>query len=405
MTTIASLHIGYEILTGRCVNQHQHSIAAFLRPFGHSLNMSLSVHDDVTAINQALHLLSQSNSHIIVTGGLGPTRDDCTRDAITQFTQQPLCTNDDAKQWVQSYFKSQNKPLTPTHHSLFTLPKTAIPLNNPIGAAPGFSIIHNNCALVALPGVPSELTSMLFHLSDWIPANRSCSQHTFHCFGIGESQLESLIQQQSDIPLESLHFQIKFPCIDLTLDTHHLPDNHPPDLTLDTLRHLISDYCYSETNANFPDVISQRLFEQEATISCAESCTSGLISSLFGQVPGISAALKGGIIAYENKVKTHTLQVNSELINQQGAVSDAVARQMASNCQKIMNSTYAISTTGIAGPTGGSPDKPVGTVFIGIATKDKIITEHHVFQGNRSQVQTRTAYTALNMLYRHFLIQ
>ncbi|RAP31954.1 competence/damage-inducible protein A [Candidatus Marinamargulisbacteria bacterium SCGC AG-414-C22] len=404
---IECLFIGDELLDGRTLNTNAQTIAQHLNNHGFNISKTTTVGDHHDHLEQAIKGCLTKAKVIITTGGLGPTEDDRTTQIIAKATQRKLQRDSGSYNTIKNYFESSGRTFPQTNAKQADFPEGALILDNPNGTAPGFALDHQHTWIFCLPGVPSEMKPMLLnhvipllhkHLSEFQnPTKVTC----FKCYGIGESHLMETLQDLYPLPQGiSISFQAKFPEIHLRLhgDTNSVNKDDYDDLC-QTIQKRLSSICFSTNEKiSYLDYCVHILKEQQQTIALAESCTGGLISYLLSTVPGASDILDCNFITYSNQSKTALLAVSPAILAKHGAVSGAVAEAMAKGALEHSEASIGLAVTGIAGPDGGSNDKPVGTVFIGLATKNNVGHFQHCFSTNRKKFQTLVAYQALHYL-------
>jgi len=389
--------IGDELLNGTITDTNGQWLCDQLRGMGARVRWKQTVADHINDIVEALNRASERASLVVVGGGLGGTSDDMTTEAAAQLTAQPLKLHTTLLTEIEQKRASHGRTLHESDKTLAQLPQTAQPLNNAVGLAPGFQIEHNDCILYFLPGVPREWKRMI--TDHVLPHVRQHLEHVSHertwkFFGFTESALATIAQPIADNGVE-LHFRAHFPEIHLRA-TSSEPEAliHFGERLMAQSRHR----CFGGAQDRFPAVINQALQDRGWTLSIAESCTGGLISQMVTSEPGASAIFQYGAITYANEAKQNAIAVDPTLLQTHGAVSEPVVRAMAIGIRNRAKSTLGIATSGIAGPDGGTEEKPVGTVHLALATPDTVIHRHHQFRGNREIVRKLAAYTALNLV-------
>ncbi len=400
--------IGDEILIGQIVDTNSAWMAQQLNAEGIAVKQITSVSDTKEAIINALNEAKQRVDIILITGGLGPTKDDITKSALSEYFNSPLRFDDQTYKNVKELFKSRGiQNVREINKSQAEVPEKCTVLNNPLGTAPGMWFDSENKIFVSMPGVPYEMKAMM--TNEVLPQLKarfkmpSIVHKTILTQGIGESFLSEMISEWEDhLPSNIKLAYLPSPgSVRLRLsgigEDRHLLDKLIAD-ELEKVKVLIGDYIYGYDNDTLESLAGELLKKQGKTVSTAESCTGGYIAHLITGIAGSSAYYLGSMIAYSNESKEKLLTVSHETIVQYGAVSEQVVIEMAKGVQGKLQSDYAIACTGIAGPGGGTPDKPVGTVWIAIATPQKISTQHFLFGNNRERNIHKTALAALNML-------
>ena len=346
-------------------------------------------------------LMQKDYDYVFITGGLGPTHDDVTREALVKlFNKKLIFLEDRHKSLEEKYLKKRKKQKISKSQSKILSNSTAI--DNYVGTALGMLIKENNTEVVILPGVPNEMNQMLLSYLNQkgfeVAVNHIV---TINTAGIYESKVSEKIQHI--IKNYKNHFSfsylpsyegVKIRITSLNKDENDI--QKPQKKIIESL----SDHVYGLDDVKLEEIISNLIINKELKISLAESCTGGFIAKSITDVPGSSKYFLGSIVAYNNGIKENILEIPSKIINQYGAVSRQVAESMAINVSKKFNSDISISCTGISGPTGGTNEKPVGTVYISIKYLDKLVTKKFIFKLDRKLHRIITKQTALYMLWR-----
>lgn len=401
--------IGDEILIGQIVDTNSAWIAQQLNLAGIKVKQITSVSDDRQHILNALKEASQRADIILVTGGLGPTKDDITKKTLAEYFNVGLRTDDDALENVIRIFSKYKSPMLETNLRQAEVLENCTTLLNSNGTAPGMWIESGNKIYVSMPGVPFEMMYLMDELV--IPKIRasfkleSIVHHTILTAGIGESLLADKISavEESLPPHISLAYLPKLGIVRLRLsgrgsDAAKLKDEIA--VYASRIIEQVSEFVITEGDVPFEKAILDYMELQGLTLSTAESCTGGYISHLLTQHPGSSKVFLGGAVSYSNDLKSIMLAVPEEIIYEYGAVSEETVVEMASGAKANFKSDYAISVSGIAGPDGGTEEKPVGTVWIAIAGKTKTISRKFQFGNKRIQNIERSAINALFLLHK-----
>ncbi|MFN3821305.1 MAG: competence/damage-inducible protein A [bacterium] len=398
--------IGDEILLGQISEGHTQWIGRQLGELGLRLSEVRIVGDRVEMISEAVKSAWSRADVVILTGGLGPTPDDCTRFAISSVLGRPLVTHTSSQEKILERFRIRGVTPTAGWEVMAMVPEGSEVLPNDHGAAPGFLIIQDNRLLFVLPGVPSEMQPMF--RSYVIPHLKNRRRgtflaHTFYTAGAGEAYLAELIGPPDQLQPAQLAY---LPSIDngvrIRVEMEGEEEMEVEAILkerLETVRHRIKDYIFAEEPQSLEEVVLKMLTEKGWRLALAESCTGGLLASRLISVPGASEVVDRGFITYSNESKMEELGVDGEIIERYGAVSEECARSMAEGARKYSGGEMAISITGIAGPTGGSPTKPVGLVFIGISHPQGTEVFRHQFVGDREENRRRSAWAALVHLW------
>lgn len=400
------ISIGNELLSGY-ENTNASWLAGQLYENGISVQKIHTIADNKNAIAHCLEECIQNADIVISTGGLGPTKDDITKQVLCKYFKCGLKFSHSAYGHIEKLFKLRGLVVTQTNKKQAEIPEMAKAIPNIMGTAPGLWFDIENKTYIALPGVPFE---MMFMLENFIiPKLKSkyklplLYSRTILTHGVGESFLADMLQDwEKSIPKNIKLAYLPTPGI-VKLQLSGVENGEGlTETTIDnlvnTLKDVIPQFIFGHDKQTLQEIVGGQLIANEATISVAESCTGGYISHLITSCPGSSEYFKGSIIAYSNKVKTKQLNIDSSLIEKHGAVSKEVAVAMALNLRELLGSTYSIAATGIAGPGGGTKDKPVGTVWLAVASPSNYKAEKFLFGENRNINIKKAALTALNMM-------
>ena len=404
--------IGDEILIGQIVDTNSAWMAQQLNLCGFSVKQISSVSDQESHILNALKEASNRASVVLITGGLGPTKDDITKKTLCKYFNTALVLNEDVYKDVEQLFKERGYEVTALNRGQAEVPANSIAIRNAVGTAPGMWFENNGVVYISMPGVPYEMMHMMEHsilpkLKGYFKAP-FILHHTLLTQGIGESRLaEEIDEWEGALPSYiKLAYLPSVSSVRLRLsgfgdDKNQLEFEFQKQLNL--LRLLVSKYCFGENLETLETVVGQLLKSSNKTLATAESCTGGQIASAITKVPGCSAYFKGSIVSYANEIKEHFLNVSKDDLINYGAVSKQVVESMAIGVVNAMNVDYAIATSGIAGPDGGSDEKPVGTVWIAVADKHKVFAKQFLFGKNRERTIQAATLTSLNLLRRFIL--
>lgn len=405
---VTIINIGDELLIGQVVNTNASTMARMLTEAGMEVGKTVVVGDSRDDIWQAVDAAMHSSDTVLVTGGLGPTKDDITKKLLCEYFGSGLVESEVALENVKRLFAVRGFELTPVNRAQALVPKCCEVLNNDVGTAPCMWFEREGKVLVSLPGVPHEM--------EWLMANRVIPklQETFRMEtiinkniltqGIGESFLSDLIEpwelalpeciRLAYLPVAGMT-KLRLTCR-ITLDNPETPDI--PEL-LQGLYKIAGPYIVGEDCETLAELVHKTLTERGLTLATAESCTGGTIASQLTAQAGASAYFKGGVVAYSNEVKECALGVQHSTLEAHGAVSEETAREMAEGVRKRLGADLAIATTGIAGPDGGTKEKPVGTVWIAVADATHTEAQLLSFPGRRRQQNIdRTVNQAFSML-------
>jgi len=409
----AILVIGDEILSGNVQDTNSSFAARLLFQNNISLAHILTVADTENAIKQGIEYLFERADFIISSGGLGPTRDDVTKTAIVSYFNTELVFDQSIYDDLTARYARQGKPLNDLNRGQAMVPKSAEIMENKVGTAPIFWMEKEDKVLVTLPGVPSEMRYMFENVLLPRVVERFGSEKigriTLQVIGIPESDLAiKLVEVENQIEgasNENERYKLAYLPAMGTIRLQIIGsgnDSAKIEAKINDFKEQIlskaGKYIYAEGDDGISTYIGRILREKHATISTAESCTGGYLAHLITSVPGSSDYYQGSIISYANEVKTQELGVSESTLNQFGAVSEETCKEMVSGCLKKFNTTYAVVTTGIAGPTGCTEGKPVGLVWIGVGNKDKMVVQSFQFRRNRVENIHLFAVSALDML-------
>lgn len=394
--------VGTELLLGSVVNTNAAFISEKLSTMGISLYRQTVVGDNFQRIKDALNLAFKSADLVIMSGGLGPTQDDLTKEAACEYFGQKMVLHHPSLDRIKSYFN--DKPLSKFNEKQAMFPVNAIVLDNDNGTAPGAILEKDGKRVVLLPGPPNELHPMfekvLTYLSNF--QDGVFFSKELKLFGIGESTvveiIEDVIENQTN-PTVAPYAGDAEVKLRITASADSIDKAKRLIMSVEKqIRDKVGEYIYGTDNDTLEKVVVQKLIEKNLTLSIAESCTGGLLSSTIVDVSGASKTFLGGFITYSNEEKINRLGVDEEILKEHGVVSSQTAEAMAKGVCKQVGTNIGISTTGIAGPTGGTKEKPVGTVFIALCYNDKVISKRFLFRGNREKIRIRTVKMALKML-------
>lgn len=411
----ALLAIGDEVLRGEVVNTNCTFIADRLFEAGFTVSEQVVVSDDPVDIRAALVRLRASVDVIVATGGLGPTEDDRTVDVVADVFGTGTVPDEPSLGAMKKRFATHGFELTPNNLRQVRIPVGAKALPNTAGIAPGFVVRLGGADAYFLPGVPREMERMFLdevmprlavHLAEaGVPR---AAVRTWHVYGMGESHIDHrLAGLLTGVQGATLHFRTSHPVnhVKVVVRGKSVEEEQATLERIDgELRKRIGPGIYAVDGASFPGAVAKSLRAQEppATLAIAESCTGGLAGQLVTSEPGSSEFFRGSIVAYADEVKMGVLGVKSETLADFGAVSEPVAREMAEGAKRVCGSSVAVAITGVAGPGGGTPDKPVGTVCFAVCGPGTTRTSTKLFAGNRERVRMAAAYYALDLARRYF---
>ncbi len=407
------LTIGNEILIGQIINTNAVWMAQQLNLIGVSVIHMSSVADERSAILKAFDDASQRADIVLITGGLGPTKDDITKKTFCDYFETDLILDDNVLNDVADFFAKRNKVVTDINKNQALVPKGCLVMRNSNGTAPGMWMKKNKTIFMSMPGVPYEMQMMM--TTGVIPEikKRFTLPFIYHktilTQGIGESILSELISDWEDSLTEKeigLAYLPSPGMVRLRLSSKGLNEAElirKIETEVENIKPLIEKYIYGyeeygKGQPKMEEILGKLLLEKNLTLGLAESCTGGYISHLITSVAGSSAYYNGCIVPYHNEFKQALLKVDPTIFEKYGAVSEACVRAMAKETLTVFKSDVAIAVSGIAGPAGGTTDKPVGTTWIAVAHHDEIIVKCFVFGDDRQRNIHMTASTAMNML-------
>ncbi len=409
------ISIGDEILIGQISNTNSQFIAEKLFSIGIPVKKIITIGDTKEELVAELNDSLLNFDVTVITGGLGPTHDDLTKPVMTEFFGDELITDENVLENVRNIFKSRGIKMPEINREQALVPKNAMIIWNRNGTAPGMYFEKEGKHFISLPGVPFEMKPML--VDSVIPMLREkftdkidyvIKSKTILTTGIGESSLFELIGDIKQLTGDDKLAFLPSPTgVRLRIDICASDEEHAKaKLTIveNKLKEKIGDYIFGYNDDLLEEIAGKILTEKNLTLSTAESCTGGLLASLITDISGSSKYFLGGVNVYSNESKINILKVDTDLIQKKGAVSEEVALQMALNVRKMFGSDYSLSITGIAGPEGGSSEKPVGLVYIGFSSKEKQYSRKYLFGNRRDNNKLRAAKMALEILRKELLI-
>tara|TARA_R110002072_G_scaffold213_12_gene1545 strand:+ start:2205 stop:3491 length:1287 start_codon:yes stop_codon:yes gene_type:complete len=397
---------GNEIMSGDTVDSNSAMIAQRLGELAIGVHRKVTVGDDVPLLQAELSAMINDAELVIVNGGLGPTIDDLTAEILAAVAGVPLEEHPQAVAHLQQWCAKRNLQLNAANLKQAMLPAGASIVDNPVGSAVGFEMTVGSCRVICTPGVPGELRAMLDGIVADLaarlqrPTERSILR--LQTFGLGESTAQQIITDEiPDWPAEvQLGFRAGAPQMEIKLSINSAAAADAQRHCRDQLQRLFGDHIIGEGDLTLAQRVLQLLRERNATLTTAESCTGGLIASQLTRVPGSSEGFHAGFVTYSNAIKQSVLGVREDTLAQHGAVSEDVVREMALGALDRASADYAIAVSGIAGPDGGSPEKPVGTVWVAWGDRNHIRTRGLCWPVERTLFQTMIAAAGLDMIRR-----
>jgi nicotinamide-nucleotide amidase len=397
---------GDEVMRGIIADTNTAMTASRLYPLGFSLRRTTAVGDREADIVAALRETSSRADFCIVSGGLGPTSDDLTAACAAQAAGVTMRRHEP---WIQHLHQRwakirPNEPIPQNNLRQADVPETAEVLGNPDGSAPAFSLRIGRCLFFFLPGVPREYHRLVQEvvIPRLLQPGVVLRSRILQCYGVTESKLDEMVT-----PIREAHPEVRFGF------RTRFPENHlslaalAPDAAIaeaalarveKLCREVLGDLVYGQDGVTFAQAVGERLTARKETVCSAESCTGGLLMELLTEVPGSSRWAAGAFVTYSNELKESALGVPREMMLQHGAVSEQVVRAMAEGARARCGATWTLAVTGIAGPDGGTPEKPVGTVWLARSHQAGTITKLAHYRGDRGQVRLQSAYGALQLL-------
>lgn len=408
--TVEILSVGTELLLGNIANTDAQMLSQGLSELGLNVFWHTVVGDNLQRAEEAVALAKKRADVIITTGGLGPTCDDLTKNVLAEAFGKKLVFDEGSARRIRSYFQRTGRPMTDNNLQQAMLPEGCTILDNDWGTAPGCAFEAEGVHVIMLPGPPSECRPMfqyrarpyLLSLSEGVIAS-----HTIKLFGIGESAMEAQLRDQMNaMSNPTLAPYAKEGECELRVTAKAATDEEAQALlrpTVEQVKTLFGDKVYGVDVPSLEYVVIQRLKEKGLTLGCAESCTGGLIAKRLTDIPGASAAFKGGVVSYTNEVKTDVLRVPEHMLKQFGAVSKEVAAAMAEGARRLLDCDVALSSTGVAGPDRDDWDNEVGTMFVAIATPEgtHVRALHLGSRPMRERLRTQTASHAFDLARRY----
>ncbi len=398
---LAVITIGDEILTGFTLNTNAAWIGQQLLNVGVEVDTNITISDNQAEIIKYLKYLSSNKfTHIIVTGGLGPTHDDVTPSAFYKYFNSKPIFDEEYWNWLVERFAKRNIKIPEKNRNQATRPNNGDVIINPVGSARGLYYYKNGTKYFALPGVPTEMKAMIEStIIPIIKADSGVEMHikTIRTIGMGESAIAEKIEHLIEKYKKSIKiaFLPQLFRVDIRLFSKDKPVLNQ---FVDELNKELIEKVYGYDNETLEDIVANMLIDNNLTIATAESCTGGLLASRLTDVSGSSQYMQGSVVSYSNEVKVSQVGVKQDTLFTHGAVSEETAGEMAIGIKEKFKTDIGIGITGIAGPTGGTDEKPVGLVYIAIAIKDKLIVKRFQFLKDRKANKLLSSQTALNML-------
>jgi nicotinamide-nucleotide amidase len=408
------LSTGDEITTGKVIDTNANFLAEKLAETGVDLVSVITVGDVPERLEWAWRTAIALSDIVISTGGIGPTADDLTTETVGRLAGKKLISDEASVEHMKRLFATINRVMPANNLKQALFPEGAEVIANPLGTAPGFRLpvtLNGHTAhLIVLPGVPREMKPMMENtVIPWIRANRGSDKifavRIFQTFGISESALDEAVAGLIKPEEARVSFRASFPQISLRLLVEGKPGEAERKLEelAARVRTRISDHVYAEGETTMEEVVGKLLTEKNLTLAVAESCTGGLIGHRITNIPGSSKYLTADFVTYSNEIKEAVLGVSHDTLVKFGAVSEECVREMAAGARKHTGASVAVSTSGVAGPDGGTPDKPVGTVCIAIDADGISESRRYQMRGTRDWVKLLSSQVALDWIRRYAL--
>jgi nicotinamide-nucleotide amidase len=408
--TAACLAVGSELLGDHRLDSNSLTITHALARHGISVDEKRVAGDSVELVSKAIRELLVQHDLVVVTGGLGPTADDVTRDAVARALNRDIEPNSEVEGWIRARYAELGREMPEICTTMARVVAGSRPLRNNRGSAPGLLFEENDRILAVFPGVPWEMEEMLERdlvrkIAGWNPGLAKISR-TLLLGGVVESDTEVKIRHlYEEFGREHITILASYGVLRLVLSAEG--DETAAMGQLDAMEAAFREVLGMDVAAvdvdDLPEVVLDGLRQRRQTLAVAESCTGGLLSAHLTDVPGASEVFLGGVVSYSNDAKEHLVDVSHEVLVEHGAVSEEVARAMAEGVRARFGSDWGAGITGIAGPTGGTEEKPVGLVHWAVAGPDGVSAKHHVFLGDRSIVRVWSLNAALDLLRRRLL--
>jgi nicotinamide-nucleotide amidase len=405
------LAVGTEILLGDIINTNAQFISKELASLGIDVYRQEVIGDNEDRLLEAIEEIFYRSDILICTGGLGPTEDDLTKETICKYFNADLELHEESLEELKNYYKRLDRPMTESNLKQVYFPKESKVLSNPNGTAPGMILEKNDKVAVILPGPPREMKPMFLnyvkaYLKD--KGNGVIISEVLRVLGVGESTAANMIKDFINNGVNpTVAPYAKEDDVIFRITARGKSEEEGRKLIApvkEEIKRVFNLDCYGEgEELTIEEVLGKLLVDRKLTISTAESCTGGMIASRLINYPGISEVFLEGAVTYSNEAKERTLNVKKKTLDTYGAVSEETAKEMAIGISKRTGSDISVVTTGIAGPGGGSEEKPVGLVYIGLYYKGNVKAFKYIFNGNRHNVRTKATVTALDLVRREIL--
>ncbi|MBW6411478.1 competence/damage-inducible protein A [Clostridium weizhouense] len=399
--------VGTEILLGDIINSNAQYLAKQLALLGLDMYNQQVVGDNEERILKAFDDAFKRSDIVITTGGIGPTKDDMTKEVAAKYFNKKLIAHEESIEKIKRYFKTMGKEMPESNLKQGLYPENSIVIENNNGTAPGTIIEENNKIMIIMPGPPNEMKPMFENsVMPYLKAKSDTTlvSRTIKIIGIGESSVAEKIQDLIDKQTNpTIAPYAKEGEVTLRVTAKAGNENKALKLIEPVIKEIqdrLGENIYTIGEEPIEEVVSKMLIDKKLTISTAESCTGGMIAAKLVSYPGVSEVFLEGCVTYSNEAKHSRLNVSTDTLDKYGAVSYETAKEMAEGVAKTSNTDVSIVTTGVAGPGGGTDEKPVGLVYIGLYIKGKVSVEKHIFKGDRNKVRTQATIRGLDMVRR-----
>lgn len=400
--------IGDELLIGQTIDTNSAWIGQELNKIGVRVFQRLAVGDDAAQIKEALGRAASTSQIVLITGGLGPTKDDITKKTIAEYFGVGFTFYEDVWEKMKIIFEKRGKEVLEMNRSQAMLPANAVMLPNQRGTAQGMWFDEAGVVYVSMPGVPHEMKHLMEQVIPKLQQRFELPKiihRTIMTAGAGESSIANMLRHFEEAlpPHIKLAYLPELGIVKLRLSAYDVQNSNEINVQVEKLKQLLQGYVFCEGETTLQETIGKLLLEKNATLATAESCTGGYLAHLITSIPGSSSYFLGSIVSYHNDLKTNLLHVTKETLLEHGAVSEATVIEMVKGVLQQTGATYGVATSGVAGPGGGTAAKPVGTVCFAVGSKERIISRKLHFFPSRMENIKVSANTALNLLRKFIL--